>query len=176
MRNRAIRSGRTWRRRLVTTTVVVLLGLLPATAGWSQQSPTETGTIRNGTAKATALVSRVGPGVGNLELAMRGGVAITQITNSLAQATSQTEDFGLIGSSLTAASCRGGDPTLKPENLPQPTSVDNRKGDAQLSRDESGTTGQSFGLGRMEVTATKSPVGSTATTTSSAFRPAPGVT
>ena len=144
------------------------LALVPITAGYSQQSPPETGTIRNGTAKATALVSRIGPGVGNLELAMRGGVSVTQITNSLAQATSQTADLGLIGTSLTGEGCRGTQ-SFKPEDLPQPTSVDNRQGDAQLSRDESGTDGSPFGFGRMAVSATKTPVASTAITTSSAF-------
>lgn len=159
----------------MVTAAVASGTLVPATAGWSQQSPPETGTIRNGTAKATALVSRIGPGVGNLELAMRGGVSVTQVTNSLAQATSQTADLGLVGSSLTAGSCRGGEATFTAEDLPQPTSVDNRKGDATLSRDESRTDGSPFGFGRMEVSATKSPVASNATTTSSAFDIAPAV-
>jgi hypothetical protein len=147
----------------------------PAAAQDLPQSPAETGTIRNGFAKATALVGRIGPGVGNLELAMRGGVAVTQVTNSLAQATSQTADLGLIGSSLTGEGCSGRPATFTPEDLPQPTFVDNRKGDAELARDESGTDGSPLGAGRMQVAATKAPVGATASTTSAAFELAPGV-
>ena len=82
---------------------------------------------RNGTAKATALVSKIGPGIGNLELAMRGGVAVTQVTNALAQATSQTADFGLLGGAMTGGSCRGGPSPFTPDDLPQPTFVDNRE-------------------------------------------------
>jgi hypothetical protein len=170
------------RRRRAATSLIAAMALValstsaaPHAGAQAVTSPPESGTIRNGTAKATALVSKIGPGIGNLELAIRGGVSVTQVTNSLAQATSQTADFGLLGGALTGGGCRGGPAPLTPEDLPQPTFVDNRKGDAQASHDQSNTDGAPFGLGRMEVGATKSPVTASAVTTASAFDLAPAV-
>lgn len=143
------------------------------TAGFAQQSEPETGEINPGTAKATALVARIGPGVGNLELAMRGGIAVTQVTNALGQATSQTLDLGLIGTSLTAESCDNA--ILDASQLPQPTSVDNRGGDAQLDEDESQSADQPFGVGRKSVRSTADPVSSTAITTTAGIDLAPAL-
>lgn len=154
-------------RAALTAAALLTALLVPVASSGAQESTPETGEIRNGTAKAVAMVSRIGPGVGDLELAMRGGLAITQLTNSLAQATSQTLDLGLIGSSLTAEGCNGA--ALTPEDLPQPTFVDNRDGDASLARDESGGGGDApFGLGRMQVDATDEPVGARAATSTTA--------
>lgn len=151
-----------------------LLLLGPMAVGYGQESAPETGEVRNGTAKATALVSRIGPGVGRLELAMRGGVAVTQVTNSLAQSTAQTLDLGLIGSSLTAESCDGSQ-ALRPDDLPQPTSVDNRGGDARLSESDSETEGQPFGLGNKVAEATRDPISATAVVTSNGIDLAPAM-
>ena len=155
------------RRALVLGVVAgILIG--PIGIGDTQESKPESGEIRNGTAKATALVSRIGPGVGELELAMRGGTSVAQLTNSLAQATSQTLDMGLIGTAATAQDCAG-DQYLKPENLPQATSVDNRDGEAAADRDESGTGGSPYGMGRMHAEASKEPIRASALTKASAF-------
>lgn len=153
------------RRRLPALAAFVAI-VFAALAGSAPVRAQEDGEIRNGTAKAVALVSRVAPGVGNLELGMTAGTSVTQITNSLAQATSQTVDLGLIGSSLTAEGCRGSS-SLQPEDLPQPTAVDNRDGDASATRDESGTSDAPFGMGRMYVEAFANPVASRAVTQSS---------
>lgn len=98
-----------------------------------------------GRTKATAVVAKVAPGVGQLELGITFGSSVTQVKNDLAQATSQTGDLGLIGTSLTTEGC-GGSSVLQAEQLPQPTAVDNREGDASAERDESGTAGSPFGL------------------------------
>jgi hypothetical protein len=173
---RTRRGGRLASVLLATMSLIALSSTTTRPAGAQEvKSPPETGTIRNGTAKATALVSKIGPGIGNLELAIRGGVAVTQVTNALAQATSQTADLGLLGGAMTGGSCRGGPAPITPSDLPQPTFVDNRKGDAQASHDQSNTDGSPFGFGRMQVNATKSPVTATAVTTSSAFDLAPAV-
>jgi len=121
------------------TTGALLLG--PAGhADVLEPSPPEAGEIRNGTAKAIATLGTVAPGVGNLALGMTTGTAVTQVTNSLAQATSQAADLGLIGSSITAEGCRGSQ-TLRPDDLPQPLSVDNREGDAEAKAAEGGGDG-----------------------------------
>jgi len=152
------RGGARYRRTQVTAAASVgVLGLsvLLAPSGVAEEVPRsapESGEIRNGTAKAVATVAKIAPGVGQLELGMTMGTAVTQLTNDLAQATAQTADLGLIGSSLTSEGCDGG-ATLTPDQLPQPTSVDNREGDASRTRDEAGAEGSPAALGRMHVEA-----------------------
>lgn len=162
---------RRYRRTQATAAAsVAALGLavLLAPSGVAQEalvSEPETGEIRNGTAKAIATVAKIAPGVGQLELGITMGTAVTQVTNDLAQATAQTADLGLIGSSLTSEGCDG-DASLTPDQLPQPTSVDNRKGDASVTRDEMGADGSPGALGRMRVEAVEDAPASTAVATS----------
>ena len=89
----------------------------------------------DGTAKAVASVATLAPGVGELDLAVKSGVAVSDLTNSVGQAQAQSADLGLIGTSLTAESC-GGDGALGAEDLPQPLRVDNRNGAVAEQRDE----------------------------------------
>jgi hypothetical protein len=65
-------------------------------------------------------------------------------------------DFGLIGTSLTAERCGGQDGYLAPEQLPAPTQVDNRGGDASASSTEAPIAGP-FGAGSEEAAATTQP-------------------
>ena len=148
---------RGWRRTrwtaLLSAALVAITFVMPQ-AGSAQESPPDTGEMRNGTATATAILARYVPGVGQLSLGITNGTAITKVTNQLAQATSQVTDLGLIGSSLTSESC-GEASQITPDDLPQPTFVDNRDGDASVSRDESHTDGAPIGAGRMTVSARK---------------------
>ena len=147
-------------RHLQTRAFVALLGALavlaavvvPGTPAAGQNAP-----FLNGTAFATAGVSRVAPGVGDLSLAITGGIATAEVRNQLAQAQAQSADLGLIGSSLTAAPCDGREATLTPDDLPQPTRVDNRKGDAAAQSDEMPLAGSTLGGGHEEAKATTQP-------------------
>ena len=111
----------------------------------------------NGTAFATSAVSRVSPGVGDLSLAITGGIATAEVRNQLAQAQAQSVDLGLIGSSLTAQPCDGSNASITPDDLPQPTRVDNRKGDAGAQSTEIPLAGASLGGGHEEVKASMQP-------------------
>jgi hypothetical protein len=122
----------------------------------------------NGVAKATAVTSRVAPGVGSLALGITGGVAVSEVRNSLAQAQAQATDLGLIGSTLTAEGCDGDDAYVTPDQLPGPTRVDNREGDASATDDEFPIAGATAGGGREEARATKDPASAGATATSAA--------
>jgi hypothetical protein len=130
---------------------LLVAGLAPASG--------EPGTVAaepfsNGAAKATAIVSRIAPGVGSLELALANGVAVSELKNQLTQAQAQSLDLGLIGTTLTAEGCSGGDAPVTPDDLPQPTRVDNRQGDAADSSDEVPLAGSELGGGRESARAT----------------------
>ena len=160
---------RNTRRTALVSCLALALAVGGQRASDAAPTPAEVG---NGTAKATATTSRIAPGVGQLELGMTNGTAVTQVTNSLAQATSQVMDLGLIGTSLTSVDCEGNQ-NVKPEDLPQPTSVDNRNGDAKASADEYSDPSSPVGAGRKEVEAKHSVPESHATTTSAAIQLAP---
>src|SRR3546814_11318411 len=87
--------------------------------------------VANGTAKATARVARVAPGVGSLSLAIRAGIAVSDLQNNVAQSEAQAIDLGLIGTTLASEGCSG-DPILPAALLPKGTRIDNRQGDASL--------------------------------------------
>ncbi|MEY2571422.1 MAG: hypothetical protein QOE63_1772 [Acidimicrobiaceae bacterium] len=107
----------------------------------------------NGTAVAQAGIVRIAPGVGSLGLATTTGTSLAHIANSLAEAQAQAADLGLIGTALTAQTCDGKPGALTPDQLPQPLTVDNRKGDASTSVDEAPIGSTTLGGGRKEVSA-----------------------
>ena len=156
------------RRTLLAATAATTV----VAASWTASSAAQPAGFANGTAKATAMVSKLAPGVGNLQLALAAGASVAEIRNDLAQAQARAGDMGLIGTSLTAEGCDGGDATFSQDQLPQPLRVDNRKGNAEASEDEIPIGGAQFGGGRMEVSATDEP-GARAVTTTSAVNLAP---
>jgi hypothetical protein len=159
---RTVRRGPSGYRRTalvgVASSALLIAGLGSAT-GQETDAP-----FSNGTAKATAVVARVAPGVGALELGISAGVAVSEIKNTIGQAQSETLDLGLIGSTLTGEGCDGSDPTISPENLPQSTRVDSRGGDVSITEDEFALGGSTIGGGRKQVSALTRPAASAATT------------
>ncbi len=144
-------------RRTAAVGAVAALALasVVAVAPAGQAQETEAA-FNNGHGKAVAVLNRVVPGVGSLELGMATGVAVAEFTNRLAQSQAQAMDMGLVGTSLTAEGCSG-DSTIRPEDLPQPLRVDNRQGDTTAERDELPVAGEAFGGGRLRVEATTVP-------------------
>ena len=141
----------------VASVALLLVGLAPA-EGQEEPAP-----FSNGTASATAIVTRFTPGVGSLPTGLFGGVALTDVTNGIAQAQSETLDLGLIGALLTALDLVPG------EELPTPLRVDNRGGDASDAADEYPLAGSTLGGGRKEVQATVVPSASATSTLVTAF-------
>lgn len=135
----------------------VIAGLSPANGAPAEPSAPAQEAFSNGTAKAVASSVKIAPGVGSLELALKSGVAVSEIRNQLAQAESQPLDLGLVGSTLTAESCSGGSPVVEPEQLPQPIRVDNRQGDAEATQDMVPVAGSSLAAGHGEVRANQTP-------------------
>ncbi|MEY2398020.1 MAG: hypothetical protein QOJ00_1194 [Actinomycetota bacterium] len=83
-----------------------------------------------GTSNATAQSYRVNPTTAALSLGISFGVSLTGYTNNVAQAEARGIDLGIIGSTLSAAGCDGGDPTLPADQQPQPLHADSRDKDA----------------------------------------------
>lgn len=133
------------------------LGLIVAGLGSASGQEADEPAFSNGQAKATAVVARVAPGVGSLELGISSGVAVTDLKNNVAQAQAETLDLGLIGGVLTAEQCSGSDAVLTPDQLPQASRVDNRSGDAEIFEDEYPISGATIGGGRKHVLATGVP-------------------
>jgi hypothetical protein len=155
-------------RTFVVAWVGLALAVGPATVGAADDAPA----FRNGQANAVAQIAKISPGVGSLSLALGSGVAVAQMANDLAQAQSKVTDLGLIGTTLTAQQCDGSDGALRPDQLPQASTVDNRKGDASASSDEIPLAGGPLGSGRQVAEATTTPYAhATVTDVASAIGP-----
>ena len=128
-----------------------------ALAGAAETAGADETPFANGNAVAQASVLRIAPGVGSLGLATTTGTSLAHVANNLAEAQAQAVDLGLIGSSLTAEQCNGDPGAVKPDQLPQPLVVDNRKGAASASKDEAPIAGNALGGGRKEASADPTP-------------------
>lgn len=137
------------------TTAIVTVALVLAVGSLARPSEAQELGVGNGTAKATAVVGKVAPGVGALELGVTTGVAVADTTNALAQAQAQALDLGLIGTTLTSDGCR--EASFGADDLPQPLRVDNRGGDTEASRDEVPIADTVLGAGRLHAAATTTP-------------------
>lgn len=155
--------------RRTTLAAAASVGLLLAGFGPAARAPaqeTAPAPFSNGTAKATAVVAKVAPGIGSLELALASGVAVAEMKNDLVQAQAQALDLGLIGSALTAEGC--GDAILTADQLPQPTRADNRGGDTALQAYEIPLVPGLLGGGEEKVEARKGQAQAIATAVSGA--------
>jgi hypothetical protein len=166
------RSRTGYRRTIVVGAIsagLLVFGLRPASG-----SPATPGSAQvpfsNGQAKATAVVTKLAPGVGALELALGSGIAVSELKNDLAQAQAQSFDLGLIGTTLTAEGCR--EASIGADDLPQPTRVDNRDGDASATSDEAPVAGESMGAGRELASATETPSATAVATSAASSGPA----
>lgn len=76
--------------------------------------------FNNGTGQATALGYKVNPINGNLSFGITAGEAIAGHQNTAATGQSRAINLGVIGTTLAAEGCDGGDPTLAEEDQPHP--------------------------------------------------------
>src|SRR4051794_23480600 len=111
-----------------------------------------------GTATATSQAMQIAPRTGGLGATVTVGTSIADYRGSLAQASSQTLDLGLIGTDLTIQ-CDSSPPLMKPDQLPQPLIAESDHGNAHASKNTvgSGRSGVVAAAGRETVTATKAP-------------------
>jgi len=112
-----------------------------------------------GTAGATAQAFALMPRNGGFAYTITGGSSIADYRGTLAQAEAQSLDFGLIGTSLTAQQCDGSDPTISPDQMPQPLIAESDHGNVSKSSDQTGISqsGVMAVGGHMTVSATTVP-------------------
>ncbi|MEY2418187.1 MAG: hypothetical protein QOG90_867 [Actinomycetota bacterium] len=97
-------------------------GVAPALAGTPATQQTA------GTASATATSYKINPTEASLSIGITFGISLAGYTNQVSQAESRGIDLGIIGTTLAAQGCSGGDPTLAADKQPQPLRSDSRDG------------------------------------------------
>lgn len=125
-------------QRAVAAVAAVLGVLLIGTSqAWSQAAP-DTG-FSNGTASASATAIKVNPTAAALSIGVTLGISLSGYTNDTAKAESRGIDLGIIGTTLAAEPCDGGDPTFAADRQPQPLTADSREPDAAQGKSASET-------------------------------------
>lgn len=125
-------------RWTAVTGVAVIGAAVVATIGAPGASgQTASGGFNKGTGSAYAESIRVDPVVGGLSFGVAVGESLAGHQNTAASAESRAANYGLIGDTLAAESCDGGDPVLPEEDQPSPLSVQSGEEGA-----EAGMSGQ----------------------------------
>src|SRR5439155_2650206 len=110
---------------------------------------------------ALAETEKVDPRTGSLSFAITTGRSIAGHQNSVAQASSQAFDYGVIGQTAAARSCSGGDPSLPADKQPSAAQVDSRQPNPTVDEDEDKVPAPAHKY----ATANQTPYGEAVTTT-----------
>ena len=110
------------RTQLVGLVVLAALGatFLATSPASGEASRASAAPFNNGAGTASALGYKVNPVFGNLSFGITTGVSIAGHQNTVAQGISKVYDLGVIGTTLAAEPCDGGEPTYARERQPQP--------------------------------------------------------
>jgi hypothetical protein len=107
-----------------------------ASSGSSAAAPSAGGSVRPGQGLAIAQTDRIDPRAGGLSIGFTFGTSIAGHQNTVAQASSRAIDLGIIGTTLAAPGCDGGNPTLPADKQPQALQVDSRDPNAAQGEDQ----------------------------------------
>lgn len=102
------------------------LGLTFLVTGTGSAAP-QVSTTPPGIGNALAETVKVDPRAGGLSIGITLGRAIAGHQNSVAQASSQAIDLGVIGTTMAAQGCDGSPPSLEASKQPQALQVDSRQ-------------------------------------------------
>jgi hypothetical protein len=143
-------------RRYRYVVLGVVCGL--ATALAPVQHATARAPFAPGTATATSQAMQIAPRTGGLAATITVGTSVADYRGSLAQASSQTLDLGLIGTDATIQ-CDANPPLLRPDQLPQPLVAESDHGNSHATKSTagSGRSGVVAVAGREVVDATTRP-------------------
>jgi hypothetical protein len=103
------------------------------------QAAAAKGTFNAGTATAIAQAVSVAPKTGGLAASVTIGTTIADYRGTLAQASSQTINLGVIGTTLTTQ-CDASPPTLTPDQLPKPLIAESDHGNSHATTSTAGTS------------------------------------
>jgi hypothetical protein len=123
---------RTWITALAVTGVLTMTLALTTGTGTAASSAKGAAAAAGdaGVGNALAETIKVDPKAGGLTIGATIGRALAGHQNEVAQAASQAIDLGVIGTTLAAQGCDGGDPTLPSSQQPQALQVDSRQAGA----------------------------------------------
>ena len=110
-----------------------------AVAGVIATSPSASGqeAVEPGLGSAYAQGYKIDPRSGRLSFGITYGMALAGHQNKVAVGEARSVDLGVIGTSLAAAGCDGGDPTLPREDQPQPLVVRSTDENSEQEKTES---------------------------------------
>lgn len=94
------------------------------------------GDFQNGTATAIAQSYKVNPTASGLSIGITFGLSLSDYTNTVSRAESRAIDLGIVGTTLAAEGCDGGDPTMASDKQPQSLFVDSRDQGAAQGKTE----------------------------------------
>jgi hypothetical protein len=94
------------------------------------------GDVKPGRGLAIAETEKVDPRAGSLSFAITTGRSIAGHQNTVAQASSQAYDYGVIGATAAAKGCDGSDPSIPDSSQPHALQVDSRQPNSTQEADE----------------------------------------
>lgn len=152
--------------RRTKLTAIAGLGAFALTffAFGSRASGQTSGGLQPGRGMALAETEKIDPRTGSLSLGITMGRSIAGHQNTVAQASSQAVDLGVIGTTAAAQACDGSDPSLPADKQPQAIQVDSRQPNSHQVSDQDQVSGAPIPA-RREATATPAPFGEAITTT-----------
>jgi hypothetical protein len=122
------------------------------------------GGLQPGRGLAIAETQKIDPRAGSLSIGVTMGRSIAGHQNTVAQASSQAVDLGVIGTTAASPGCDGSDPTLPADKQPQAIQVDSRQANPHQVSDSDQISGEPIPA-RREALATQAPYGEAITTT-----------
>jgi hypothetical protein len=111
--------------------------------GHHARSSAAKSTFSNGNATGIAEAVQLAPRTGGLSAAITLGTTIADYRATLAQASSQAIDLGVVGTTLTVQ-CDSSAPLLKPSQLPQPLIAESTNGNAHATKSMAGQGSSGF--------------------------------
>ncbi|MEY2452666.1 MAG: hypothetical protein QOD92_2240 [Acidimicrobiaceae bacterium] len=128
-------SGYRRTRRVAIATFGVLAVAFFATVPSAAGAPAQ-GKVEPGRGLALAETEKIDPRTGSLSFAITTGRSIAGHQNTVAQASSQAFDYGVIGQTAAGKACDGGDPSLPADKQPSAIQVDSRQPNSTQDVDE----------------------------------------
>lgn len=117
--------------------VAAALGVVAAFSPTQDAFAAKSKTFVTGDATAISQAVQIAPRTGGLSAAISIGTTIAQYRATLAQASSQAINLGIVGTTLTVQ-CDATPPALKPNQLPQPLVAESTHGNAHATKNTAG--------------------------------------